>query len=146
MEGQHREPKATEGSWRSPSIEHARVSDAMRSGVIGCPPNASIRTVAQMMATNHVHSVVLTAGDGGPVRVITDRELLAAAGPGAEDRDAASIAIDPVTVTIDELLTRAVEVMLEQGVSHLLVVNDAQRALGVVSALDVAGVLAWGRA
>ena len=146
MEGQHREPKAAEGSWRSPSIEHARVSDAMRAGVIGCPPDASLRTVAQIMATNHVHSVVLTAGDGGPVRVITDRELLEAAGPGAEDRDAASIAIDPVTMTIDELLTRAVEVMLEQGVSHLLVVDDAQRALGVVSALDVAGVLAWGRA
>jgi CBS domain-containing protein len=118
----------------------------MRAGVIGCPPDASLRTVAQMMATNHVHSIVLTADGEGGVQVISDRELLAAAGPGAEDRDAHSIAVDPVTVAIDELLTRAVELMLEQGVSHLLVVDDAQRAVGVVSALDVAGVLAWGRA
>jgi CBS domain-containing protein len=36
--------------------------------------------------------------------------------------------------------------MVEHGVSHLLVVDDARRAVGVVSALDVAGVLAWGRA
>jgi CBS domain-containing protein len=146
MEGQHREPVAVEGSWHSPSIEHARVSDAMRAGVIGCPPEASLVTVAQMMATNHVHSVVLTAGAEGRVRVISDRELLAAAAPGAEDLEADSIAVDPVTVLRDEPLTGAIELMVEHGVSHLLVVDDARRAVGVVSALDVAGVLAWGRA
>jgi CBS domain-containing protein len=146
MEGQSREPIAVEGSWRAPSFEHARVSDVMRSGVIGCPPEASLRTVAQMMATNHVHSVVLTAAGEDPVRVVSDRELLAAAGPGAEHRDAGSVAVDPITVATDELLSRAVELMVENGTTHLLVVDDARRAVGVVSALDVAGVLAWGRA
>jgi CBS domain-containing protein len=146
MEGQPREPIAVEGSWRAPSIEHARVADAMRMGVIGCPPGASIRTVAQMMATNHVHSVVLTSGGEGHVRVISDRELLAAAGPGAEDRDADSIAVEPVTVNTDDLLTRAVELMVANNVTHLLVIDEAGRAVGVVSALDVAGVLAWGQA
>ena len=145
MEGQHREPKATEGSWRSPSIEHAR----LRRDARWCDRLSPRRVASDGGADDGDEPRSLGRahrGRRGPVRVITDRELLAAAGPGAEDRDAAAIAIDPVTVTIDELLTRAVQVMLEQGVSHLLVVNDAQRALGVVSALDVAGVLAWGRA
>lgn len=44
------------------------------------------------------------------------------------------------------VLSRAIELMLEQGVSHLLVVDDARRAVGVVSALDVAGVLASAQA
>ncbi|HEX2467403.1 MAG TPA: CBS domain-containing protein, partial [Solirubrobacterales bacterium] len=96
--------------------------------------------------TNHVHSVVLTAAGEDPVRVVSDRELLAAAGPGAEHRDAGSVAVDPITVATDELLSRAVELMVEDGTTHLLVVDDARRAVGVVSALDVAGVLAWGRA
>jgi len=148
MERQQRGPRAVEaqGSWRSPSIEHARVSDAMRLGVIGCPPDVPIRAVAQMMATNHVHSVVLTAGEKGPVRVISDRELLGAAAAGADDRDADAIAVEPVTVTPDELISTAVALMLDKDVSHLLVVDDASRAVGVISALDIAGVLAWGQA
>ena len=35
--------------------------------------------------------------------------------------------------------------MAEHGVSHLIVA-DAGRAVGVVSTLDVAGIIAWGRA
>ena len=135
-----------EGSWRAPSYEHARVSDAMRTGVIGCPPDASLQTVARMMAANHVHSVVVTAGGEAPIAVISERELLAGAGPGAEDRTAESLAVDPITVAMDDPLSRAVELMLEHRVSHLLVVDTGGRGLGVISGLDVAGVLGWGQA
>ena len=42
---------------------------------------------------------------------------------------------------------RAVQTMIEHDVSHLVVVDPvADRAVGVVSTLDVAGLLAWGRA
>ena len=146
MQQQSHELTALKGSWRAPAFDHARVADAMRAGVIACPPDASLRTVARMMAANHVHSLVVTAGGDGPVAVISESELLAAAGPGGEDRTAESLAVDPVTVVIDDPISRAVELMLEHGVTHLLVVDLGGRAIGVISALDVAGVLAWGRA
>jgi CBS domain-containing protein len=146
MKQQSHELTALEGSWRAPSFEHARVADAMHAGVIACPPDASLHTVARMMAANHVHSVVVTAGGEAPIAMISERELLAAAGPGAEDSSAESLAVDPVTVATDDPLSRAVELMLEHRVSHLLVVSAGGHGLGVISALDVAGVLAWGQA
>lgn len=132
------------GSWLSPSFEHARVADAMRPGVIACTPDATLRTVARTMAMNHVHSVVVTAGGDAPVGVITERELLTAASPSAEGRPAHSLAVDPLTVFSDDPLGRAAELLVEHRASHLLVVDVAGRPRGVLSALDIAGVLAWG--
>jgi CBS domain-containing protein len=44
-------------------------------------------------------------------------------------------------------LVEAGEIMLTTGASHLLVISpDTQHPVGVVSTLDIAGVLAWGEA
>lgn len=140
------EPTRVEGSYRSPSFEHALVSDAMRPGVITCPPDTSLRGLARIMATNHVHSVVVTAGGDAPIGVVTDRQLLESAGGDAQEATAASLATNPDTVFADIPLSRATELMVERGVTHLLVTDAGGRALGILSALDVAGVLAWGLA
>ena len=134
------------GSYRSPSMEHARVSDAMRRGVIACPPDASLRSVARTMATHHVHSVLITGGPDAPVRVLGERQLLLGAAAKAEDQTAGSIAEAPVTVLASDPLTQAVRLMTDRGVTHVLVVDGVGHPLGVLSALDVAGVLAWGLA
>ena len=52
-----------------------------------------------------------------------------------------------LTVAPDEALERAAQMMLEHRATHLVVVDpETDRPLGVLSTLDVAGVLAWGRA
>lgn len=140
------EPTSAEGSYRSASFEHALVSDAMRPGVITCPPDASLRDLARTMATNHVHSVVVTAGGDAPVGVVTERQLLEAAGTDPEDAAGGSLATNPDTVFADVPLSRAAELMVERGITHVLVVDAGGRPLGVLSALDIAGVLAWGLA
>jgi CBS domain-containing protein len=134
------------GSYRTPSFEHARVADAMRSGVISCPPDASTDVVARIMATNHVHSVVVSAGGDAPVGVVTDRELLRAASEGGVDRSAASLATDPATAFVDDPLADAARTLVKSDATHLIVVDAAGHPLGVLSALDVAGILAWGLA
>ena len=136
--------QGTGGSHRLPSFEHARVSDAMRTGVIACPLDAPLETVARMMATNHVHAVIVTGGSDAPFGVVSERELLAAA--DTPDAEAASIAVDPVVVGSEDTLSSASALMLDRGVSHVVVTNASGHPLGVLSALDVAGVLAWGRA
>lgn len=136
--------RGTGGSYRSPSFEHARVSDAMRPGVIACSLDTPIEMVAQMMATNHIHAVIVTAGGDAPFGVVSERELLAAA--DTPDAEAAAVAVDPVVVQPDDTLSSASALMLDRGVSHVVVTNAGGHPLGVLSALDVAGVLAWGRA
>jgi len=136
------------GSYLTPSFRHARVADAMRPGVISCPPDSSMRDVARIMSTNHVHAVVVRGvAGGGAWGVVTDRDLLKVA-PGAEGQDAGSCASEVlVTIAPDEPLETACELMRAHSVSHVMVI-DPQRnqPLGVVSTLDVAGIVAWGQA
>lgn len=136
-----------EGSYTTPSLEHARVADAMRPGVIACAPDTSLSTVARMMATYHVHSVIVTGIQGGaqPWGIVTDLEVLSAA-TEAEDRSAGdSLQSELVTVTPDDSLTHAAGLMIDHGVTHLLVVEGDKGPVGVVSTLDIAGIVGWGR-
>jgi CBS domain-containing protein len=142
------ERQAIAGSYLTPSLRHARVSDAMRPGAITCPPDTSMRDIARTMVTNHIHAVVVrgVAGGGG-WGVVSDRDLLAIA-LGAEEADAGACASEVlVTVEPDEPLEAACELMRAHGVSHVMVVDPRQnQPLGVVSTLDVAGIVAWGQA
>ena len=136
-----------QGSYLTPSYERARVEDAMRAGVITCAPDTTLETVARIMAGEHVHAVVVTGLEGDrPWGVISDRDLLASA-RDARDRPASWCAdTEVVTVLPGERLERAVELMQEHGVTHLLVGDPrAGPPIGVLSSLDVAGIVAWGR-
>jgi CBS domain-containing protein len=134
------------GSFRSPAYEHATAADAMRAGVISCPSETPLRQVAQMMATEHIHCVVVI--DEGRWGVVSDLDLLRAADGELETLTAGEVAVsDLPTVTTEERLDRAAQVMVEHEVAHLLVLDPgSERAAGVLSTLDVAGVLAWGQA
>lgn len=128
----------------TPPFSEAQVVDAMRMGLVTCPPDATLTEVARVMATYQMHCVLVRESDEGqPVGVVTDRDLAASA--GEQSRTAAEIALDPVRVAADESLPRATRLMVDEGVSHLLVVQPATgHAVGVLSTLDVADVLAWG--
>ena len=56
-----------QGSHLTPSLEKATVADAMRSGVMSCEPDLPAATVARMMATHHIHSVVVEGIHHDPV-------------------------------------------------------------------------------
>jgi CBS domain-containing protein len=136
-----------EGSYLTPAYEHARVSDAMRSGVIACPSDTSMQTIAQIMATNHVHAVVLSGlAEHGPWAVVTDRDVLEVAAE-APDRLAGSCATtEPLTIEPAQHLQEAARLMREHDLSHLLVVDPGTGSpIGVLSTLDVAGIVGWGR-
>jgi len=142
---EHGQLVTLQGSYLTPSFEHARVSDAMRTGVISCPPDASMESVARMLATNHVHAVVVIGGDA-PWSVVTDSDLLGVASEAAERLAGSCATSDPVMVKPSDSLSHAVELMAQHGITHLLV-GDPQSGppMGVLSTLDVAGIVAWGR-
>jgi CBS domain-containing protein len=68
----------------------------------------------------------------------------ALSGSDAEAGDVCSTEI--VTVEAGEPLARAVRLMIEQQLTHLLVVSAKAQPVGIVSTLDVAGCLARGEA
>jgi len=146
--------KVPAGSYRTLSLQHATVADAMHPGLMVCDADATLTEVARMMATHHVHFIALmgisatAAGESLNWGVITDLDVVnAGVRPGAGET-ARTLACDPViSVETAMPLQEAGELMLTRGASHLLVINpETQHAVGVLSSLDIAGALAWGEA
>jgi CBS domain-containing protein len=128
----------------APAFETAKVLDAMRLGVVSCPPDTPLREVARIMATYRIHSVVVTdLPEGAPLGVVADIDIVAAVPtPDATARDIARTEV--LTVSPGDALQRAAQLMAKHRVTHLVVVQPhSGHAVGVVSALDVANMLAW---
>jgi CBS domain-containing protein len=134
-----------------PALRQLRVIDAMHPGLISCSPDTPLRTIARMMATYRVHTILVTAhGEeklpgGGPWGIVSDTDLLHAAEAGdVDEQQARTIACTPVlTVASSDDLAHAAQLMVEHDVSHLIVIERrSERPIGVLSTLDLARALA----
>ena len=140
-------------SYLTPSFEHARVADAMRPRVLTCEPGTLLTAVAQRMASEHVHAIVVLREaidpereiDRRPWAVIADHDILRSAASIA-GRTASDVATGEVFLANpDERLPDVAQRMLEHGTSHAVVVEPRTgRPVGVLSTLDIAGILGWG--
>jgi CBS domain-containing protein len=131
-----------------PAFANARVEHVMRHGVFTCRPETPLRSLAQTMAANHVHLLVVTGyGEGTPGNegwaVVSDLEVVRAATED-EHRTAAEVATRPVIVSAADTMSHAASLMSEHGTSHLVVVDADMRPMGILSSLDIAANLAWG--
>ena len=122
----------------------------MHTGIVSCPPETDLATVARTMASRHIHAVVVSGiestahGEQLTWGLLTSLDLAAAAGSGADAGAVCSSEV--VTVAAGEPLERAIQLMVEHQLTHLLVVSPEALPIGIVSTLDVAGCLAWGEA
>jgi CBS domain-containing protein len=130
------------------SLAEIQVGEAMHPGIFVCPPETPLRAVARMMATYRIHCVVVLAGveqtddERVPWGVVSDLDLASAAGDDVDERTAGGTAATPlVTVTADESLERAAQLMTEYQTAHLVVVDASGRPNGVLSTLDLARLL-----
>jgi CBS domain-containing protein len=140
------------GSYLMPHFDHATVADAMHPGILSCEPDAPLTEVARMMSTHHVHCIVIRAGADAPTDepsvwgLVSDLDLLrAGVRPDAPDT-AAELAGKPVVkIETTAPLRDAVQLMLAESASHVVAVNPTTgRPVGILSTLDIAGVLGWG--
>ncbi|HTU86350.1 MAG TPA: CBS domain-containing protein [Solirubrobacteraceae bacterium] len=141
------------GSYLMPSLNNATVGDAMHPGILSCDGDASLTEVARLMATHHVHCIAVMAPshgvDGGELvwGLIFDFDLVEAGMRGSE-QTARELANEPVMgIRPTVPLRQACEKMLEEAVSHMIVIDpETRRPIGVLSTLDIIGTLAWGEA
>jgi signal-transduction protein with cAMP-binding, CBS, and nucleotidyltransferase domain len=132
-------------------LAELRAIDAMHPGMISCPPETPLRTVARMMASYRVHAIVVHAHDddqlpgGANWGVVTDADLVRAAlQDNLHELTASQVAATPVlTVNSIEPLVRAMQLMTDHEVAHVIVVKrHSGRPIGLLSTLDVARALA----
>jgi CBS domain-containing protein len=129
-----------------PPSGRIRVAEAMHHGVLTCSRDASLADVAGLMASRRVHCIVVTEEPDNADSlwgVVSDLDLVAAASVRDLDEQTAeaSAATAALTVSPEETLQRAAQLMTEHGTAHLVVVDAARRPVGVLSTLDVAAAL-----
>jgi CBS domain-containing protein len=117
-----------------------QVRDVMTSNPTTCEPTATLVDAAKVMAREDVGPVPIVES-GKLVGLVTDRDIIIRA--VAEGRDVTSTSVrdvaskDLVTVTADENLDRALQLMADNQVRRIPVV-EGDRVVGIVSQADVA--------
>ena len=124
-------------------MQQQTVGDVMTPNVIHCTADTPLREVARLMSDHHVHAVYVFDDALEIWGLVSDLDLIAAL-PVIDERTAGSMAVSPLlTVSTDERLDRAAQVMSESANAHLAVIDLLTgRPAGVLSTLDVAGALA----
>jgi CBS domain-containing protein len=132
------------------SLASIRVAETMHRGLVTCRPDASLYSVARIMAAHRMHAVLVTpAVETDGWSLVSDLDVAVAFGDNAaEGLTAGQIASTPnLFVAPDESVARAAQLMREYDTHHLIVVDPRQeRPVGVVSTLDIADVIAELRA
>jgi CBS domain-containing protein len=132
------------GSYRTPSVEHARVGDAMNKAIVTCSSDAELREMGRLMAGHHIHSLVVPLGEPSQWGLVSDVDIAQAA-IGRPDATAKDLAVPAMGIGNETPLAGAIEMMREQRTSHLIVTDTASgQPTGMISALDIAGIVGWG--
>ena len=131
------------------AFDRATVRGVMRPGVMTCQADAPLVTVARVMAAHNVHAVVVGGitsdfvhGDQLVWGVISDMDLIRGVQGGIRGKVARDVVrTEAISIEPTASLLTAAALMSEKDTAHL-VVADAERPVGIISTLDLAGALA----
>jgi CBS domain-containing protein len=134
------EPAAAQPA-EAPPRDHQPVATLLRSQLVVCSPETTIREVAQRMTDAGASSAVV--GLDGSLGIVTDRDLrsrvvargLAPDAPVSEVMTAPAYTVGPERLGGDVLLD-----MLDRGIRHFPVVSPTGRVHGVVEDVDLVAV------
>lgn len=113
------------------------VGSVMHKGVIGCKPSTPLEEVVRIMADTNVQVVVVTGPDEEALGTISQMDILPFYGQelkGLKARDVMRTKV--IAVSPDILLAEAIRIMVERGISHLVVSERGDvglRALGILT-------------
>jgi CBS domain-containing protein len=102
---------------------------------------ATVREAAELMTRQRVSSLLIDRAEG--LAIITDQDLrtrILAAGRSSDTVIREVFTFPVITVGPDANVAEVVSLMLEHGIHHVPVVDDADSVLGVVSDMDLLGL------
>ncbi len=111
--------------------------------VLSLPPAATVRDAARLMADRHVAALLVQGAgvDGALLGIVTERDVTVRVVAAGLDPDAATLnqvmTANPRTLTPDDSVFEALELMQTHGFRHLPVVDDDNLPVGMVSIRDL---------
>jgi CBS domain-containing protein len=127
-----------------PAVNPAQrpVADLIRTPLVLCTPDTTIREAARVMSDLGATSVVVDAGDS-TLGIVTDRDLrsrVVAAGVDPDAPVSTVMSAPAYTVSADRRGSEVLLDMLDRGIRHFPVVSADGRVMGVVEDSDLVAV------
>lgn len=118
-----------------------RVSQLMTRSPVTCSPNEPVSRVASLMAENSISSVIVIDGEGRPVGMVTEKDLvhkvLTRSSRQVEDLTIELVMDDrPVSIRENDFYNQALLKMVKHQVKHL-VVMDGENLAGILTIRDL---------
>jgi len=128
----------------APEFGTFTVLNALQLGLIDCPADADVRSVARLMSEHNVHCVVVRGTGPNGWGIVSDLDLMAALRPELTGATAGQLAAtDSLVVDPADSLEHAAQLMVEHQATHAVAVDPVTgRPIGIISTLDVARFLA----
>ncbi len=127
-------------AWKPRRKVPLRVEDIMSKPPITLSVSATVDDAVKTMWENQIGSVLVVDEDGKLVGIVTQRDILytgyrGLCGKGIPVRDV--MTENPITVKPDDPVEEAIRKMKDADVSHLPVVDEEGKPVGVLSMRDV---------
>jgi CBS domain-containing protein len=115
------------------------VRDIYHKGVIFCKPETPLQEVVRVMADTEIHAIMVAEREGAPpVGVVSHMDTIA---HYSEDLTAihARDVMTPKAISVSESATvkDAAKKLLDSEIHRLLVVDDDDRPVGILSTTDI---------
>jgi CBS domain-containing protein len=117
----------------------------MHTGILSTDPGTSLHVVARLMADQGVHAVAVADPDSArrPWGFVSTLDVAKAAAEESDPTAGEAAQADVTTVSADQSLCAAAELMADNGITHLIVIDPATgHPSGILSSLDVAAAYA----
>ncbi|MGD8997632.1 MAG: CBS domain-containing protein [Anaerolineae bacterium] len=115
------------------------VRDIYHKGVIFCKPETPLQEVVRVMADTEIHAIMVAEREGNPpVGVVSHMDILAHYGEDFAANEAHDV-MTPEVISVSEKATvkEAATKLLQSNIHRLLVVDDRDRPLGILSTTDI---------
>ncbi|MDM7275556.1 MAG: CBS domain-containing protein [Thermoprotei archaeon] len=123
-----------------------RVSDIMSTPPIVAGEMTSIVEIARIMNDNNIGSVMIVDSKGILRGIITERDIIKVVAHSKESVELPAYMVmseNPLTVTPETPIERALEVMRNANVRHLPVVDKSGKPVGMMSLRDIVDSVAF---
>ena len=116
------------------------VEQMMTEDLITVEPSQSLADAGQTMTEADIKSVVVSDAAERPTGILTSTDFVRMAAEGTEPSEqtvAEAMTEDIVTATPETPVRAAADLMIDNTISHLPVVDDDGRLVGIVTTTDV---------
>jgi len=117
------------------------ISDILRKKLESVEDTTSIQEVAKKMKARDVSSLVVVDPNGKPVGIVTERDIVTKVCindiPTSTVISKEIMSTPLITIKGKSSTSTAAEMMIKNDVRHLLVIDDENKPIGIITPLDL---------